>query len=190
MKKMLILIAAALLCASQAKALIVSVDGYGEIEDSLSLTIEEGEINPLTGLYEMEVKGHVLAASTSLNVTIRRSATELQDEFCCGGNCTAGNGQTEEVRQFSVSGLSTWFTHYSPAPNSDVTVSYTFDDGEQTLVLNVRYVRAAEGIDEVSADEKAAVYTIGGTQVESAARLSEMPQGLYIHGNKKYLKTK
>ncbi len=190
MKKIFTIIATALLCATNANALLVSVQGHGELdEEGMSLTIEEGKEDPLSGNYEMGLEGYVLTNSGTLNVTITRSEAGLSDEFCCG-TCTFGNEETSEELSFECGDKrQSWYVHYSPAPGSDVTITYVFTDGTESRTLTVRYVRKSQGIDNISADQTAPVYTIDGTKVGNA-RVSELPAGLYIHGNNKYLKTK
>ena len=190
MKKIFTIIATALLCATNANALLVSVQGHGELdENGMSLTIEEGKEDPLSGKYEMGLEGSVSTTSGTLNVTITRSETGITDQFCCAGQCTFGNKETTEDLSFNCKEKLSWYIHYSPTPGSDVTITYVFTDGTESQTLTVRYIRKSQGIDNISADQTAPVYTIDGTKVGNA-RLSELPAGLYIHGNNKYLKTK
>lgn len=189
MKKIFTIVAAMMLCMPQANALLVSVDGYGELdENGLSITIEEGKADPLSGKYEMKLEGNVLTTSGTLNVTITRSEAGLSDEFCCGNNCTPGNKETTESKTFSFEGAQSWFVHYYPTAGSDVTITYTFTDGSESQTLTVHYIRESQGIENISADQAETTYTIDGTKVGNA-RVSELPAGLYIHGKNKILKT-
>ena len=190
MKKIFTIIATALLCAMNANALLVSVQGHGELdENGMSLTIEEGKEDPLSGKYEMGLEGSVSTTSGTLNVTITRSETGITDQFCCG-HCTFGNEETSEELSFECGDkIQSWYVHYSPAPDSDVTITYVFTDGTESQTLTVRYIRKSQGIENIEADQTVPVYTIDGTKVGNA-RVSELPAGLYIHGNNKYLKTK
>ena len=155
MKRNYLMAAMCLLWAINANALIVSVDGEGEIdEQGLENTINQAEEDPLTGKKLMKLDGNLLCQS-ALTVTISRSATGLEDEFCCAGQCKTGNGQTSETLQFTPSSISSWFVHYTPAPNSHETIVYTFSEGGQSLVLTVHYNNDAEGIQDVNADAKA-----------------------------------
>ena len=156
MKRILTILCA--LCVMQSsQALIVSVNGEGEVPaEGLEITITEAEENPLTGLYTMELKGELLTSASQITVRIIRSAAGLTDEFCCGNNCTAGNGQTEEQREFTVSGVTQWYTHYVPKPGSDETVQYVFDDGEESLEIRVRYTYAADGVEHTANDSSPA----------------------------------
>lgn len=153
MKKLIFTLTALLLMQS-AQALIVSVKGEGEVpEEGMSLIITEGEEDILTGKYTMELEGDVLIESGELEVQIIRSASGLEDEFCCGNNCTAGNGKTEETKTFYFNGLAHWYTHYVPAMGSDETIRYIFRDGEQSVEVRVQYVYQADGVSNVK-DER------------------------------------
>ena len=139
----------AMMAMQSAKALIVSVDGEGEVpEEGMELLITEGEEDVLSGKYTMELSGTVLGAASQLTVKIFRSKNGLEDEFCCGINCTAGNGEQEETKVFTVSGVANWYSHYVPAAGSDETIRYVFDDGTEQREIRVHYVYAAEGIEE------------------------------------------
>ena len=138
-----------MMAMQNAKALIVSVDGEGEVpEEGMELLITEGEEDVLSGKYTMELSGTVLGAASQLTVKIFRSKNGLEDEFCCGINCTAGNGEQEETKVFTVSGVANWYSHYVPAAGSDETIRYVFDDGTEQREIRVHYVYAAEGIEE------------------------------------------
>ena len=93
---------ALLLCvAPYANALIVSVQGHGEIPaEGLELTITEGEQDILSGKYQMSIYGNLLS-TTPLTVTITRSAANLDDEFCCSERCTPGNQQSTETLYYT-----------------------------------------------------------------------------------------
>ena len=147
--KRLVVILMAMRAMQSAKALIVSVDGEGEVpEEGMELLITEGEEDVLSGKYTMELSGTVLGAASQLTVKIFRSKNGLEDEFCCGINCTAGNGEQEETKVFTVSGVANWYSHYVPAAGSDETIRYVFDDGTEQREIRVHYVYAAEGIEE------------------------------------------
>ena len=147
--KRLVVILMAMMAMQSAKALIVSVDGEGEVpEEGMELLITEGEEDVLSGKYTMELSGTVLGAASQLTVKIFRSTHGLEDEFCCGINCTAGNGEQEETKVFTVSGVANWYSHYVPAAGSDETIRYVFDDGTEQREIRVHYVYAAEGIEE------------------------------------------
>lgn len=152
MKRILVILMA-IMAMQSANALTVSVQGEGEVlEEGLDLLITEGEVDILSGKYTMELNGTLLSATSQLTVQIYRSASGLEDEFCCSGNCTAGNGETVETKVFAVSGMANWYSHYVPTPGSDVTVRYVFDDGAEQRELRVHYVYSTEGLEEVQRD--------------------------------------
>lgn len=152
MKKNLLLAISCLLSLN-ANALIVSVNGHGEIDEKgMEITINETEEDPLTGKELMQLEGKLLC-SGQLTVAINRSSAGIEDEFCCASQCTAGNSETSETLHFSPTGIASWFVHYTPAPNSRETVIYTFTDSEQSLVLTVHYNNDAEGIEDVKSQK-------------------------------------
>ena len=147
MKRKLLLLPLLLLCLN-AHALILSVDGYGEVPpEGMDTTITTAEIDILSGEPEMTLSGSLLTTSP-LTVTIDRPAAGLSDEFCCG-LCVPGNSEIQQVLNFSPAGLSSWYAHYYPAPGSDWTVTYTFSDGTDTRVIRVRYLYAAQGVENL-----------------------------------------
>ena len=138
-----------LLVIQHSQALIVSVNGEGEVtEEGMNLIVTEGDWDILSGKYTMKLEGEVMTATGELTVQIIRSIEGLTDEFCWGNNCTAGNGEQEETKVFTVSGVANWYSHYVPAAGSDETIRYVFDDGTEQREIRVHYVYAAEGIEE------------------------------------------
>ena len=138
----------AMMAMQSANALIVSVQGEGDVPaEGMELLITEGEEDVLSGKYTMELRGTLLSSATQLTVQIFRSASGLEDEFCCGIECTAGNGETEETKVFTVSGVANWYSHYVPVPGSDETIRYVFSDGTDQVELRVRYVYSVEGLE-------------------------------------------
>lgn len=135
--------------------LIVSVKGFGEIkEEAMTITITEAKEDPLTGQKRMDLTGD-LFCSVPLSVTITRSEKGLADEFCCAGECIAGNQETTETLEFTPNGMASWFIHYTPAPGSDVEVEYLFSDGENERRLKVHYIYSTQALDETQAQPKA-----------------------------------
>lgn len=134
------LAAVLLLHMTVANALIVSVNGYGEVpEEGLNITITEAEEDIMTGDMLMTLQGNLLASSNALTVTITRSAEGLKDEFCCAGQCTGGNEALEQVLNFTPDGAVNWYSHYAPVMPSRAKVRYLFDDGAETRTLTVQY---------------------------------------------------
>ena len=120
--------------------LVINLTGYGEIpEEGMRIEMTEAHEDMMTGEMVMELTGTVLC-DTELSVSIERSEAGITDEFCCAGKCTTGNGQTTEQLTFTPNGMAEWFSHYNPAPTSDVTISYTFTAGAESRTLTVRYL--------------------------------------------------
>ena len=152
MKRNYILAAICLLWAINANALIVSVNGQGDIEEQgLEVTLNDAEEDPLSGKILMKLDGNLLCQGT-LTVTISRSSAGMEDEFCCG-QCFTGNGETNQTLTFTPDGLSDWFIHYTPTPNSHETIVYTFSDSAESLILTVHFNYDAQGIEEVQKDD-------------------------------------
>ena len=155
----------ALTTIQSANALIVSVKGEGDIpEGGMDLLVTEGEENPLTGVYTMELIGDFLTSAAQITVTISRSANGMEDEFCCG-QCFIGDGTTEQVITLNTNGITEWYLHYSPALGSDETVRYLFNDGTESRELRVRYVYSAEGTSEVQSGKTNTAKTLHNGQV-------------------------
>ena len=126
----------------QGETVLVEVTGYGEIPaEGLTLTLSEPESDPLTGQKRFSLDGLVELSGGELLVTISRSEAGLNDEFCCGSVCTAGNKEISETRTFAVKdGYALWYLHYTPEPNSEVTCTYTFTAGSASTTLIVNYL--------------------------------------------------
>lgn len=148
--KRVLLTVISLLMLHSANALIVSVAGYGEIpETGTDILVTDAEQDPLTGKQVMKLEGNLLTSAAQISVHIYRSASNLIDEFCCGNNCTAGNGLQEETKTFDVNGVVQWYTHYTPQAGSDESIRYVFDDGIETRELRVRYTYATDDVEQV-----------------------------------------
>lgn len=151
MKRKLLLLPLLLLCLN-ARSLDLSVNGYGNVPpEGMDTTITTAEIDLLTGEPVMTVSGDLFATSP-LTVTIDRPSAGLSDEFCCG-LCVPGNSEIQQILRFSPAGPSSWYAHFYPAANSDMTVTYTFTEGADTRVIRVRYLYTAEGIDNLPSSD-------------------------------------
>ncbi len=127
-------------------ALIISVNNHGSIPaDGMDLTINEVTVDPLSGERVLSLDG-TLICEVPLTVTITRSEAGIIDQFCCG-QCINGNGETTEELNFTPGGMSSWYIHYSPVPNSDVQINYFFSDGSESRELRVHYVYSTEGVE-------------------------------------------
>ncbi len=132
-------------------ALIVNLAGFGDIPaEGADTTVTVATQDPATGKALMSLEGSLLS-DKPLTVTITRSQAGIVDEFCCAGQCTAGNAQTTETRSFTPSGIVDWYIHYTPAPDSDVQITYLFSDGTESYELRVNYHYEAQGIEPLNA---------------------------------------
>ena len=128
-----------LLLTTNAHAITVSVEGQGEIsEQGMELTLTTPEEDILTGDMMFKVEGSLICTG-QLTVSVERSVSGLSDEFCCAKQCIGGNEQSTEQLTFQPGGMADWYIHYTPANNSDVTVTYTFSDGTDSRRLTVHY---------------------------------------------------
>lgn len=134
-------------------ALVISVTGYDDIpEEGMELTVNEAQEDILSGDIVMKVDGSLIC-SNPLTVTITRSAAGLTDEFCCAGQCTAGNGETTETLNFTPGGMASWYVHYTPTPGSYETITYLFDDGSENRTLTVHYDYTTQGVERIQNSE-------------------------------------
>ncbi|MCQ2345173.1 MAG: hypothetical protein MJZ82_00200 [Paludibacteraceae bacterium] len=187
MKKIFTLVLGAMFTMSMNAEMILSVNGKGEVgSDPMQLQITEAEENPMTGEMTMELSGTILIEGSNLTVTITRTANDIEDEICCG-QCYPGDGSMNEVKEFTISGPTDWYIHYTPKPQSDETITYTFSDGVSTKVIEVRFVYSATSISETSAEQKACpgVYSVFGQQLRSSNNTEGLPAGIYIVNGKK-----
>ena len=198
MKKIFTILLAATFALCAQAGLIITVDGHGEISgDSLVIEVNEATLNPLTEEMQMNITGTILvsdAVNNALSVSIFRSEAGIVDEFCCGTDCRAGNGETAQRGSYDVSqwaGPQTWFVHLNPAngKTTHVTNTYIFSDGNNQKKLIVHFVYEGTGFDEVAADNQAqqGVYTIFGQQIRTDNNTDNLPAGLYIVGGKKMI---
>ena len=139
------------LISLHANALIVNVDGHGDIpEEGMEITISEAEEDLLTGELTVKLNGSLLC-DEALTVTINRSVEGIVDEFCCAGACKSGNEETEETLHYTPDGMASWYAHFSPT-DTYVTVVYTFSTTSESRVLTVHY-NVTQGLDEVQTDK-------------------------------------
>lgn len=140
-----------LLLSIPAHALLVSVNGYGDIPaEGMQIELTELEEDILTGDLMFKLDGSLLSTNP-LTVTITRSETNIADEFCCAGQCTAGNGETSEQLEFTPNGMANWYVHLTPdGIFGSYTITYTFSDGTESRTLTVRYIDAADAIEIIN----------------------------------------
>ena len=168
MKRKLILALSALLVMTNANALIVSVDGHGDINaEEMQIEVTGADEDPLTGERVFKVSGTLLCTE-NLSVQITRSEGGIADEFCCAGQCTSGNKSQEETLQFAPNGVANWYAHVTAKAGvpTDLTVQYRFTQGTtETKVLKVHYSLTAEGIEEVQWEKVQSMKMFKGGQV-------------------------
>ena len=130
-------------------ALIISVAGYDIPAEGMDTTVTEAQCDVLSGKMQMSLDGSLISTAP-LTVTITRSAANLEDEFCCAGQCTTGNGETSQTLEFAPNGKASWYLHYYPQPDSDEQVTYTFSDGSESYQLRVRYAYKTQDIETIT----------------------------------------
>lgn len=96
-----------------------------------------------------------LFADGPLTVQIARSEEGMNDEFCCAGQCTSGNRQKEESLNFTPSGTTDWYAHFTPqwGTETHATTTYTFSDGNQTLTLEVQFDFDSQDIESIHSSD-------------------------------------
>ena len=141
----------------------------------------------------MEVKGQLYSDETeNITVTITRQSTGIIDQLCAAGNCVPGNGELNQVCEFTVGTAAfqrSWYTHYTPMEAGEEVISYEFNDGvNPTITLTINYSYKTTAIDNVVAPQyNGKIYNLLGQKM-SANELSELPKGIYITNGKKYIK--
>lgn len=119
--------------------LTLTIDGIGEINSNTIITVTDVETNALTSKPQMSLTGMLLYNGV-LWVTIEREQETEQDQLCCGDKCVYSNGKKTQKIDFSISGLSYWYTHFNPEENQHQTISYTFNsESIHPLKLIVNY---------------------------------------------------
>ena len=164
-----------------------------EVTESTTITVTEYEYDEDLMTALMEVKGQLYSdESQNITVTITRSSTGLDDQFCAAGNCVPGNGELTQVCDFTIGTMAmqrSWFTHYTPMVAGNEEISYEFNDGVNpviTLTINYSYMTTA--VENVVAPQYCGkIYNLLGQEMP-AKELYELPAGIYIIDGKKYIK--
>ena len=143
----------------------------------------------------MEVRGQLYSdESQNITVTITRKNTGIIDQFCAAGNCISGNGELNQVCEFTVGSAAfqrSWFTHYTPTKPSTEVIVYTFNDGVNpaiTLTIRYSYEDDDTAVEEVIArPNDNIIYNLLGQRMPTTY-WEELSVGIYIINGKKYIK--
>ena len=143
----------------------------------------------------MEVRGQLYSdESQNITVTITRKNTGIIDQFCAAGNCISGNGELNQVCEFTVGSAAfqrSWFTHYTPTKPSTEVIVYTFNDGVNpaiTLTIRYSYEDDDTAVEEVIArPNDNIIYNLLGQRMPTT-NWEEVSAGIYIINGKKYIK--
>ena len=141
----------------------------------------------------MEVRGQLYSdESQNIIVTITRQNTGVIDQFCAAGNCVPGNGELNQVCEFTVGTAAfqrSWFTHYTPMEAGNEVIRYEFNDGvNPAITLTIKYSYLMTAVEDVVAPQyNGKIYNLLGQEMP-ATDLSELPKGIYIINGKKYIK--
>ena len=141
----------------------------------------------------MEVRGQLYSdESQNITVTITRQNTGVVDQFCAAGNCVPGNGELNQVCEFTVGTAAfqrSWFTHYTTIEAGNEVISYEFNDGvNPSITLTIKYSYLMTAVEDVVLPQyNGKIYNLLGQEMP-ATDLSELPKGIYIINGKKYIK--
>ena len=137
----------------------------------------------------MSFSGYVYTTSKNLTVTIERTTLNTRDEFCLNG-CFAGNGEENQVLELTISKEEESFiTHFYPTEASTTLIKYTFNDGiNPAIAITVKYCYLTSAVDHIVAPQyNGIIYNLLG-QPMPTTNISELPAGIYVIGNKKFIK--
>lgn len=141
----------------------------------------------------MEVKGQLYSdESQNIKVTITRQNTGVIDQFCAAGNCVPGNGELNQVCEFTIGSnpmMRTWFTHYTPTEAGNEVISYEFNDGvNPAITLTIKYSYKTTAVEDVEIRPTSnVIYNLLGQKMPTT-EISELPKGIYIINGKKFIK--
>ena len=163
------------------------------ITKDTTLTVTEYEWDEDLEETTMGIKGQLYSDETqNIKVTITRQSTGILDQFCAAGNCVPGNGEVNQVLEFTIGTMAlqrSWFTHYTPMEAGNEVISYEFDDGvNPAITLTIKYSYLMTAVEDVVAPQyNGKIYNLLGQEMPST-ELSELPKGIYIINGKKYIK--
>ena len=141
----------------------------------------------------MEVKGQLYSdESQNIKVTITRQNTGVIDQFCAAGNCVPGNGELNQVCEFTIGSnpmMRSWFTHYTPMEAGTEVISYELNDGvNPSITLTINYSYKTTAVEDVEIRPTSnVIYNLLGQKMPTT-EISELPKGIYIINGKKFIK--
>ena len=163
------------------------------ITENTTITVTEYEWDEDLEEALMEVKGQLYSdESQNIKVTITRQNTGVIDQFCAAGNCVPGNGELNQVCEFTIGSnpmMRTWFTHYTPTEAGNEVISYEFNDGvNPSITLTIKYSYKTTAVEDVEIRPTSnVIYNLLGQKMPTT-EISELPKGIYIINGKKFIK--
>lgn len=164
-----------------------------EITQNTTIRMTEYEWDEDLEEATMGITGNLYSdESQNITVTITRQSTGIIDQFCAAGNCVPGNGELNQVCEFTVGTAAfqrSWFTHYTPMEAGKEVISYEITDGVNPAIkLTVVYSYNTSAIENVQTPAtQGVIYNLLGQRMPNNT-LSELPKGIYIINGKKYIK--
>ena len=163
------------------------------ITENTTITVTEYEWDEDLEEALMEVKGQLYSdESQNIKVTITRQNIGVIDQFCAAGNCVPGNGELNQVCEFTIGSnpmMRTWFTHYTPTEAGNEVISYEFNDGvNPAITLTIKYSYKTTAVEDVEIRPTSnVIYNLLGQKMPTT-EISELPKGIYIINGKKFIK--
>ena len=164
-----------------------------DVTENTTISVTEYEWDEDLEEALMEVRGQLYSdESQNITVTITRQNIGVIDQFCAAGNCVPGNGELNQVCEFTVGTAAfqrSWFTHYSPTEAGKEVIKYEFNDGVNPAIsLTIEYCYKTTAVEDVVLPQyNGKIYNLLGQEMP-ATDLSELPKGIYIINGKKYIK--
>ena len=165
-----------------------------EVTENTTILVTEYEWDEDLEEALMEVKGQLYSdESQNIKVTITRKNTGVIDQFCAAGNCVPGNGELNQVCEFTIGSnpmMRSWFTHYTPMEAGTEVISYEFNDGvNPSITLTIKYsYKSDTPVSNITTPSNVKViYNILGQKMPTT-NINELPKGIYIINGKKYIK--
>ena len=163
------------------------------VTENTTITVTEYEWDEDLEEALMEVKGQLYSdESQNIKVTITRQNTGVIDQFCAAGNCVPGNGELNQVCEFTIGSnpmMRSWFTHYTPMEAGTEVISYEFNDGvNPSITLTIQYSYKTTAVEDVEIRPTSnVIYNLLGQKMPTT-EISELPKGIYIINGKKFIK--